>query len=280
MGFAALNPSYGPSVPAMSTFDALRGTTKILEPGHVWLAGAGPGDPGLLTLDALSGLAQADVVVHDALVDQRVLALAGPQAQLEFAGKRGGKPSAVQADISRRLVALARQRRRVLRLKGGDPCVFGRGGEEAMALAAAGIPFRLIPGVTAGLAGLAAAAIPATMRGINQAVIFAAGHGADPDDAPDWAALAETRLPIVLYMAMRNLQTIADALMHGGSSPQTPAAIIASATGPDERIKITTLERLAADARDDGLAAPAIVVIGEIVTMRERLLGIARGEVP
>ena len=263
----------------VSSLDAIvRGASaKILAPGHVWLAGAGPGDPGLLTLDALSGLAQADVVVHDALVDQRVLALAGPQARLEFAGKRGGRPSAAQEDISQRLVALARSGLRVLRLKGGDPCVFGRGGEEAMALAAAGIPFRLVPGVTAGLAGLAAATIPATMRGINQAVIFAAGHGADPDDTPDWAALARTALPIVLYMGMRNLDMIADALMHGGSPPQTPAAIIASATCPEERIKITTLDRLAADARDENLAAPAIVVIGDIVTVRERLLAAARG---
>src|SRR5215831_21174546 len=112
------------------------------EPGHVWLAGAGPGDPGLLTIHALSGLAQADVVVHDALVDQRVLALA-QHARLEFAGKRGGKPSATQADISQRLVELAHAGERVLRLKGGDPFVFGRGGEEAMTLAAAGVPFRV-----------------------------------------------------------------------------------------------------------------------------------------
>ena len=132
----------------------------VLAPGHVWLAGAGPGDPGLLTLYAICGLAQADVIVHDALVDKRVLALAGAQAKLEFAGKRGGRPSATQADISRRLVELAKAGHRVLRLKGGDPCVFGRGGEEAMALAAAGVPFRFIPGVTAGLAALAAASIP------------------------------------------------------------------------------------------------------------------------
>src|SRR5277367_4110385 len=117
---------------------AQRSGIPVFEPGHVWLAGAGPGDPGLLTLDALAGLAQADVVVHDALVDKRVLALAGAQARLEFAGKRGGKPSAVQADISERLVTLARAGERVLRLKGGDPFVFGRGGEEAITLAAAG----------------------------------------------------------------------------------------------------------------------------------------------
>jgi len=132
----------------------LLGRVPTLEPGHVWLAGAGPGDPGLLTLDALAGLTQADVIVHDALVGERVLALAGPQAKLEYAGKRGGRPSAQQADISRRLIELARQNKRVLRLKGGDPCVFGRGGEEALVLAAAGVPYRIIPGVTAGLAGL------------------------------------------------------------------------------------------------------------------------------
>src|ERR1700731_5370449 len=131
----------------------------VLAPGHVWLAGAGPGDPGLLTLYALAGLAHADVIVHDALVDKRVLALAGPQARLEFAGKRGGRPSPTQADISKRLIALAKSGLRVLRLKGGDPCVFGRGGEEAIALAAAGGPFRIIPGGTAGLAALTAASI-------------------------------------------------------------------------------------------------------------------------
>jgi uroporphyrin-III C-methyltransferase len=243
----------------------------VLEAGHVWLAGAGPGDPGLLTLDALAGLSQADVIVHDALVDPRVLALAGPQARLEFAGKRGGKPSATQADISKRLIELARAGHKVLRLKGGDPFVFGRGGEEALALAAAGVPFRVIPGVTAGLAALAAASIPATLCGINRAVIFAAGHAVE--DTFDWAPLARTGQPIVLYMVMHNLERIADALMRGGLAPQTPTAIIASATTPDERILVSTLERLAADARAQTLEPPAIVVIGDIVAVRERLLG-------
>ena len=165
-------------------------------------------------------MSQADVVVHDALVDRRVLALAGTQARLEFAGKRGGRPSTHQDDISNRLVELARAGHRVLRLKGGDPCVFGRGGEEALALAAAGMPYRVIPGVTAGLAGLTAAGIPATFRGINRAIILAAGYGAD-DDGVDWAALARTGQPIVLYMAMRNLAAIADELMRGGLPPGT-----------------------------------------------------------
>jgi uroporphyrin-III C-methyltransferase len=252
---------------------AVRDGIPVLAPGHVWLAGAGPGDPGLLTLDALAGLSQAEVIVHDALVDKRVLALAGPQARLEFAGKRGGKPSATQADISKRLVELARADRKVLRLKGGDPFVFGRGGEEALALAAAGVPFRVIPGVTAGLAALAAASIPATLRGVNRAVIFAAGHLADHDF--DWAPLARTGEPIVLYMVMHNLKRIADALMRGGIEPRTPAAVIAAATTPNERILVSTLERVAADARAHELQPPAIVVIGDIVAVRERLLGTA-----
>jgi uroporphyrin-III C-methyltransferase len=258
----------------MTAWDAIaakRTGVPVFMPGHVWLAGAGPGDPGLLTLDALAGLTQADVVVHDALVDARVLALAGPRARLEFAGKRGGKPSATQTDISQRLVELARANKRVLRLKGGDPFIFGRGGEEAMTLAAAGVPFRVIPGVTAGLAALASASIPATLRGINRAVIFAAGHGADEEF--DWTALARTGQPIVLYMVMHNLERITSALIAAGLEPQTPAAVIASATTPHQRVLISTLEKIAAEADAQNFEPPAIVVIGEIVTMREKLLG-------
>jgi uroporphyrin-III C-methyltransferase len=258
----------------MTAWDALaarRAGVPVFAPGHVWLAGAGPGDPGLLTLDALAGLAQADVVVHDALVDARILALASPQARLEFAGKRGGKPSATQADISERLVSLARSGHRVLRLKGGDPFVFGRGGEEAMTLAAAGVPFRVIPGVTAGLAALAAAGIPATLRGFNRAVIFAAGHGAEEEF--DWAPLARTGQPIVLYMVMHNLERIASALMQAGLAGATPAAVIASATTPKQRLLVSSLEKIATDAAEQKFEPPAIVVIGDIVTMRTRLTG-------
>src|SRR5262245_1073402 len=250
----------------------MRADAPVLAPGHVWLAGAGPGDPGLLTLDALAGLAQADVVVHEALVDRRVLALARPEARLEFAGKRGGRPSADQNDISIRLIALAHAGHRVLRLKGGDPCVFGRGGEEALALMAAGVPFRIIPGVTAGLAGLTAATIPATFRGMNRALILAAGYGAD-DEALDWAALARTGQPIVLYMAMRNLADIAERLMRGGLAPSTPAAVVVGATTADERVIVSSLARVAADAQQHQLGTPSIIVIGDIVKLRERLLG-------
>ncbi len=261
----------------MTSLDQLRrlmGNVPLFEPGHVWLAGAGPGDPSHLTLGALAGLAQADVVIHDALVDARVLDLCRDGARLEFAGKRGGKPSAKQPDITRRLVELARQGNRVLRLKGGDPFVFGRGGEEALTLAAERIPFRIVPGVTSGLAGLALASIPATIRGVNQAVILATGHGAGTEDGLDWAALAATGQPIILYMAMKNLDGIAAALIEGGLRADTPAAIVVSATLPEERVLVSTLARIATDAEASGLNPPAIVAIGGIVTVREQLLAL------
>ncbi len=148
------------------------------EPGWVWLTGAGPGDPGLLTLYALHALRQADAVVHDALIDPAVLGFARPGAILEFAGKRGGRPSSKQPDISRRLIALAAQGKRVLRLKGGDPFVFGRGGEEALALVRAGVPFRVVPGISAAIGALAYAGIPLTHRWTNSAVTLLTAHAA------------------------------------------------------------------------------------------------------
>jgi uroporphyrin-III C-methyltransferase len=262
-------------MPVKEALAALRGQYPEFVPGEVWLVGAGPGDPGLLTLDALAGLLQADVVVHDALVDARVLALARSGAQMQFAGKRGGKPSIAQEDISAQLIDLARAGLRVLRLKGGDPFVFGRGGEEILALAAAGVAFRVVPGVTAGLSGLASACIPATMRGVNQAIILATGHGPDEEGTMDWAALARTRQPIVLYMGLRNLENIAAALLRGGLPGSTPAAVIASATLAKQRVLTSSLECIAADARAANVAAPAIVVIGDIVHIRQQLLDAA-----
>jgi uroporphyrin-III C-methyltransferase len=247
----------------------------LFEPGHVWLTGAGPGDPGLLTLHALKGLAEADVIVHDALVDPRVLALGRPGAAREFAGKRGSKPSPAQAEITRRLIALAREGKRVLRLKGGDPCMFGRGGEEALALARAGVPFRIIPGITSGLAALTMASIPATFRGVNRALILVTGQSGEEDTPFDWTALARTGQPIVLYMGLRNLDSIAAALIEGGLAPHTPAAVIASATLPAERILISPLDRVAAEATALGFESPAIIAIGEIVALRAELIALA-----
>ena len=256
-------------------FKHLSAGFPTLHPGHVWLVGAGPGDPGLLTLHAVAAIHQAEVIVHDSLIDGRILALVGSETRLELAGKRGGQPSTAQSDISRRLVDLAHGRHRVVRLKGGDPFIFGRGGEEAIMLAAEGIPFRVISGVTAGLAGLVAASIPATLRGTNQAVILATGHGADQPGGLEWAALARTGQPLVLYMAMENLDLIAEALMGGGLDPETPAAVVMWATTADEQILVSTVSRVAAEARSHGFGAPAIVAIGAIVAARDQLLQVA-----
>lgn len=245
-----------------------------MRPGYVWLAGAGPGDPGLLTLYTLTGLAQADVVVHDALVDARILELARPAAQRVFAGKRGGKPSVDQDDITEKLVTFARQGLRVLRLKGGDPYVFGRGGEEAVKLAEHRIPFRVIPGVTAGLGAMAGALIPATLRGVNQAIVFATGYPADDaaNGGLDWAAVARLGQPIVLYMAITRIAAIQQKLLAGGMLADTPTAVIQAATLPEQSLLITRLGRLAEDLSASALGPPAIVVIGQIVAMRARLL--------
>ena len=262
----------------MSTFDAALRRFPAMLPGHVWLAGAGPGDPGLLTLHALSALGQADTIVFDALVDERVLEFVPPSAERVFAGKRGGRPSAEQADITAQLIVLARAGRRVLRLKGGDPFVFGRGGEEVLALAEAGIPFRVIPGISSGLAALTAAFVPATLRGENQAIVLATGHSADaaeilPGDV-DWGALARLGQPMVLYMAITHMAAITAALIQAGMPDGTAAAAIVWATTPRQRILVTTLGALAAELAAAGLRSPAIIVIGSIVRTRARLLAL------
>eukprot|EP01037_Dinobryon_pediforme_P006221 gene6221-6288_t len=215
--------------------DILRGL-PVFAPGSVWLVGAGPGDIGLLTLHAVNALRQADVLVYDALVSEDILRLAKPDVQLEFAGKRGGRPSHLQKDITQRLIELAREDKRVLRLKGGDPFVFGRGGEEALELVKAGIAFRVVPGITSGIAGLAYAGIPATTRDTNVGVILATGHNAEGTvRAEDWANMARTGLPIILYMAMTNLAQIVPALQAGGLKSDTPVALVARATTPHQR---------------------------------------------
>jgi uroporphyrin-III C-methyltransferase len=242
-------------------------------PGSVWLVGAGPGDPGLLTALALHALDRADSVVYDALVDPRILVLARPGAALEYAGKRGGRPSPSQPDISARLISLAREGHRVLRLKGGDPCVFGRGGEEALALADAGIPFRIVPGITAGIGGLAYAGIPVTHRDIASAVTFVTGHergGAVPQTL-DWAAIAHGSPVIVLYMALNHLGRIADRLIAAGRSPQEPVAIVSRATTPHQRVLVTSLRDAAAEAAAAHFEAPTIIVVGEVVRLRQSL---------
>ena len=244
-----------------------------LEPGSVWLVGAGPGDPGLLTLLAAKAMAEADLIIHDALVNEECLRLARPDAVLEYAGKRGGKPSANQRDISLRLVELARSGKRVLRLKGGDPFVFGRGGEEALTLVEHNIPFRIVPGITAGIGGLAYAGIPVTHRDINHAVTFLTGHDSSGivPDAINWEAIGRGSPVIVIYMAMKHIAQISANLITAGRNPSEPVAFVCNAATSGQQVLETTLGEAPAAVAASGLEPPAIVVVGEVVRLRPSL---------
>jgi uroporphyrin-III C-methyltransferase len=249
-------------------------------PGTVWLAGSGPGDPGLLTLQVLHALNKADVIVHDALVSRAVLALAHEGATFVAAGKRGGRPSPRQRDISAKLVELARTGRRVLRLKGGDPFLFGRGGEEALALVAAGIPFRVLPGLTAGMAGLEYAGIPLTHRDTNQMVTFITGQMAGGElPQADWAALAKISPALVIYMGRNHIGEIAKHLIAAGRPSREAVALIANATLSDQQVVETTLGNCAQAAGQFAPHVPLLIVIGEIVKLRTGLdwLGALQG---
>lgn len=255
-----------PSIQNLSGLLALPGFDR----GSVWLAGAGPGDPGLITLLGAHAIANADVILYDALVNRELLRLAQPEARLEFAGKRKGIPHASQDDISAELIAHARAGKRVLRLKGGDPYVFGRGGEEAAALVQANIPFRVIPGVTAGFGGLAAAGIPVTHRDTNHVVTLLTGHGSDAKLPPfDWDAIAKGSPTLVFYMALAHAGEIAEKLMAAGRAPDEPAAIVSHATLPNQSVCVTTLGQLGEAARN--CPPPAVFVIGENVRLRDAL---------
>lgn len=234
------------------------------DPGTVWLVGVGPGDPGLLTLLAAHALKHADVAVSDALVDSRILELTA--APVEMMGKRGGVASPKQAEITARLIELARQGKRVLRLKGGDPFVFGRGPEEAMALRQAGIPFRVVPGITAGIGGLAYAGIPVTSHD-TPSVTFVTGHGED-GAMPDFDAKAPT---LVFYMGFRHLDRIMDRLLAAGRSSDEPVAVVCRATTPDQSVLETTIGRAVADVTASPLAPPVMVVVGRNVSLRAQL---------
>ena len=241
-----------------------------LQPGSVWLVGAGPGGPGLVSLLAYHALGQADVIVHDALVSKDLLAMAPRRAELVFAGKRGGKPSPKQADISLQLIDLAKAGKRVLRLKGGDPYMFGRGGEEAGALVRAGVPFRIVPGISSGLGGLAYAGIPVTHRDSNQSVLFLTGHdesGAVPHGV-DWATIAHASPVIVMFMAVKHLGSIAEKLLAAGRPADDLVAIVSHAATPRQSVIATTLGQ--AGSLTD-LPTPAIIVLGPVSAHRATL---------
>ena len=230
----------------------------------VWLVGAGPGDPDLLTLRAARTLAAADVVLCDDLVDRRVLELVRDGARVLHVGKRGGRASTDQAFIHRVMIREARRGQRVVRLKGGDPFVFGRGGEERDALRAAGIAVEVVPGLTAGIAAPAAIGISVTDRRHAAGVAFVTGHARDGGRGPAWDVLARSGLTLVIYMGVARCTAVADALIAGGLSPQTPAAAIGSAHTPRQRHLTGSLGRLAADVEQAGIASPAILVVGDV----------------
>ncbi|WP_439621526.1 uroporphyrinogen-III C-methyltransferase [Gemmata sp.] len=250
---------------------------RAASPGTVYLVGAGPGATDLITVRGLRVLASADVVLHDALVDPELLLEADPRAEVVSVGKRGYcVGSTRQEHINEALVRYARLGRSVCRLKCGDPCVFGRGGEEAEVLAAAGVPFAIVPGVTSAVGALAAAGIPLTHRDAGQAVALVTGHH-DPDSPDctlDWDALA--RLPgVVFYMAVRHVAKIAARLAASGLAPDTPAAVVEAGTLPRQRVCVSTVAGIGDAVAAAAVTGPAVFVVGAVVRFREKLLGFA-----
>ncbi len=235
-----------------------------LASGEVALVGAGPGAADLLTCAAARLLADCDVIVHDALVSREVLDLGCPDAARIFAGKRGGRPSTHQSDISDTLIRLSMRGKRVVRLKGGDPFVFGRAGDEVRALAAADVPFRIIPGITAGVAAPAMAGIPVTDRTVNSSIAFLTGHEVSDDSRIDWTALVTAFPVMVFYMAARVLPDLAIRLMDAGMDSNMPVAVIRNASLADESVHIGTLKQ-AGNGQITAIS-PSIVIIGETVS--------------
>jgi uroporphyrin-III C-methyltransferase len=237
--------------------------------GKVFLIGAGPGDVELLTLKAVRAIGRAQVLFIDDLVNREVLQFAQPNARIIEVGKRGGCKSTPQAFIERQMIAAARRGATVARVKGGDPFVFGRGGEEVQALRAAGIEVEVVNGITAGLAAATSIGVPLTHRDLSHGVTFVTGHAREGGDAPDWPALARAATTLVIYMGMSNLDSIARALLAGGRAADTPVAVIQNATLKDQRELISTLRGIARAARAAELGSPAIVVVGEVVSLAQ-----------
>ena len=241
--------------------------------GTVYLVGAGPGSVDLLTLKAHRLLSEADVIVHDYLVAPEIIALARPDAERVFVGKKGGGFCCPQRDIEGTLIRLAQEGKRVVRLKGGDPFIFGRGGEEAEALAEAGVAFEIVPGVTSALAAAAYAGVPLTHRTHASAVVFLTGHEdpLKPDSTLHWESYGRLGATLCIYMGMKNLGTIARRLQEGGMSPETPVAVVQSATTGDHRQLLSTVGKVAVESEHAGFGAPAIVVIGEVASLAGKL---------
>ncbi|WP_417831251.1 uroporphyrinogen-III C-methyltransferase [Terasakiella sp.] len=241
--------------------------------GSVWLVGAGPGDVRLLTLYAYHALQQADVIVHDALVAPEILALAPSDTILEGMGKRGGKASPKQHEITQRLIELAGQGKRVLRLKGGDPFVFGRGAEEALPILKENIPVRIVPGISAGIAGSAYAGIPVSDGQSNQVISFVTGHDTSGQvPAVNWKALADSSPVIVFYMPIKHIDKIQRELLNAGRKPDELISVISNATTSAQQVLETTLENCALDLENSNVRSPAIMVVGPTVGFRAQLM--------
>ncbi|MGI8773412.1 MAG: uroporphyrinogen-III C-methyltransferase [Actinomycetota bacterium] len=246
------------------------------------LVGAGPGDPGLITVKGLQRLHEAHVVVYDRLVHPDLLKAVPDAAHQVYVGKSSGYAAATQAEIEDLLVAYGRAGKRVVRLKGGDPFVFGRGGEEAAALRAAGVAFEVVPGISSAVAAPAAAGIPVTDRraGSSVAVVTGHRHPRDLKNDVNWRGLARSVDTLVILMGTRHVASIADQLMLGGLSAHTPAAAVQWGTHQGQVTLVTTLDELAGRMRDAGIGSPAVIVVGEVVGLRETILGSVQSDVP
>jgi uroporphyrin-III C-methyltransferase len=252
-----------------------------VRPGTVYLVGAGPGDPELITMKGARVLSRAQVVVYDALVQESLLDMAPKDAELIYMGKRCGRSCPSQEEINAELIAQAKAGKAVVRLKGGDPFVFGRGGEEVLALSAAGVPCQVIPGVTAGVSVPAALGIPVTHRGASGSVAFVTGHpGSGLKDPVDWERLATAVSTIVIYMGLTRLPEIADRLISAGLPADTPSAVISQGTGAGQRQVVAPISELFAAANTAGIEAPALIVIGKVVGLRKKFATLAAAALP
>jgi len=239
--------------------------------GEVFLVGTGPGDPDLLTVKAHRLIREAEVVLYDNLVSEEIMALVPPAAERIYVGKKRADHAMRQEAINELLVSLAHMGRRVLRLKAGDPFVFGRGGEEIETLSASGVRFEVVPGITAALGAAAYAGIPLTHRDHAQSCVFVTGNTQDGELNVDWAAIVRPRQTVVIYMGFQNLDELCRELVAHGLPPQTPAAMVQQATTSAQRVVSADLATLAQRAREAGLKPPTLIIVGEVVRLRERL---------